>query len=117
MKMGVIRRTAASYRDYADIWNFVAQDNPNAADDLLRTFDAKLNFLLTFPAPAPRGQNCGQDCGAFRSAHTFCSIARSVAAWSLSAFCMAQETSVAFSSRGNNHAASNRRLTEVREAG
>ena len=47
--MGVIRRTAMSYRDYADIWNFVAKNNSNAADELLRTFDTKLKFLSDFP--------------------------------------------------------------------
>ncbi|HWE92814.1 MAG TPA: type II toxin-antitoxin system RelE/ParE family toxin [Tepidisphaeraceae bacterium] len=47
--MGIIRRTPSSHRDYADIWDYIAPHNPAAADELLRTFDAKLRFLSDFP--------------------------------------------------------------------
>jgi len=47
--VGLVRRTASSRTDYRAIWDYVAQDNPDAADRLLRTFDAKVNFLSDFP--------------------------------------------------------------------
>lgn len=47
--MGVIRRTPASRRDYGAIWDYVAERNPPAADQLLRTFDQKLALLSEFP--------------------------------------------------------------------
>lgn len=47
--MGFVRRTAASKRDYAEIWNYIADDNPDSADDLLRLFDQKVTLLSDFP--------------------------------------------------------------------
>jgi toxin ParE1/3/4 len=47
--MGFVRRTTTSKRDYVDIWNDIAQDNPDAADDLLRSFDQKVTLLSDFP--------------------------------------------------------------------
>jgi toxin ParE1/3/4 len=53
--MGVIRRSAKSYRDYTEIWEYIARDNVTAADQLLLTFDSKLHFLSDFPgAGQPR---------------------------------------------------------------
>src|SRR5687768_7835570 len=47
--MGFVRRTAASKRDYVEIWKYIAKDNPTAADDLLRLFDLKVTLLSDFP--------------------------------------------------------------------
>ena len=47
--MGVIRRTPSSRQDYSEIWDYVAQDNPDAADALLRTLDSKPQLLSDFP--------------------------------------------------------------------
>jgi toxin ParE1/3/4 len=52
--MGVIRRTATSRKDYAAIWDYVAADNPDAADALLRSFDAALQMLSDHPHAGPR---------------------------------------------------------------
>ena len=47
--MGLVRRTVSSLTDYRAIWDYVAEDNPDAADRLLRTLDAKVSFLSDFP--------------------------------------------------------------------
>jgi toxin ParE1/3/4 len=51
--MGIIHRTTASLRDYQVIWDYVALDNVPAADELLRTFDAKLELLSEYPKAGP----------------------------------------------------------------
>jgi toxin ParE1/3/4 len=52
--MGTIRRTVNSRRDYGDIWAFVADQNPIAAGDLLRSFDEALRLLSDFPRAGPQ---------------------------------------------------------------
>lgn len=48
--MGLLRRTPTSRKDYAQIWDYVAEHgSTRAADDLLRTFDEKLKLLSDFP--------------------------------------------------------------------
>ena len=48
--MPSVRRTPTSRRDYAAIWDYVADHgSPDAADRLLRAFDSKLAFLAEFP--------------------------------------------------------------------
>ena len=47
--MGLIRRTAASRRDYGAIWDYVAAHDMAAADGLLRAFDRRLELLSDFP--------------------------------------------------------------------
>lgn len=48
--MGTIRRTPTSRRDYELIWDYVAREGSvDAADRLLRTFDARLLLLSDFP--------------------------------------------------------------------
>ena len=46
--MPVIRRTAQAEEDLIDIWLYIAQDNPGAADRLLDEIEEKF-FLLIFP--------------------------------------------------------------------
>jgi toxin ParE1/3/4 len=52
--MGVIRRTATAWKDYAEIWDYVAADNPDAADALLRSLDGALQMLSDHPHAGQR---------------------------------------------------------------
>jgi toxin ParE1/3/4 len=47
--MATVHRSPLAEEDYADIWSHIAQDNPNAADDLLRRIDAKLELYAQQP--------------------------------------------------------------------
>jgi len=47
--VGLVRRTPSSKADYRAIWEYVAADNPDAADRMLRTLDAKVQLLSDFP--------------------------------------------------------------------
>ena len=47
--MARILRTARAEEDYREIWDFVARDDPTAADRLLRKFDEKLQLCVTNP--------------------------------------------------------------------
>ena len=40
--MGVVHRSPLVEEDYREIWRYIAKDNPDAADRLLRHIDAKL---------------------------------------------------------------------------
>jgi toxin ParE1/3/4 len=51
--MGLIRRIAVSRRDYEAIWDYVAERNVSAADELLRDFDAKVVMLSEHPLAGP----------------------------------------------------------------
>ena len=45
----VIRRSKLSESDYREIWHYIAADNPDAADALLRKIDAKLDLYAANP--------------------------------------------------------------------
>jgi toxin ParE1/3/4 len=47
--MARVRRTAASGTDYQQIFLYIAEHNPRAAEKLLRTFDQKLQLLSEMP--------------------------------------------------------------------
>jgi toxin ParE1/3/4 len=47
--MGLVRKTPTSRKDYRAIWDYIAADNPDAADALLRDLDAALETLSNFP--------------------------------------------------------------------
>jgi toxin ParE1/3/4 len=47
--MATVRRSALAERDYRDIWHYIALDNPDAADRLLRRIDAKLDLYALNP--------------------------------------------------------------------
>lgn len=47
--MGLVRRTPTSRKDYRAIWDYVAQDNPDAADELLLALDLALRMLSDHP--------------------------------------------------------------------
>jgi plasmid stabilization system protein ParE len=52
--MGVIRRTPTSRRDYREIWEYVAARNLDAADSLVRMFEAALELLSNHPQAGPQ---------------------------------------------------------------
>ena len=47
--MPTVRRTAQADEDLIDIWVYIAQDNPNAADHLLDEFESKFALLAGQP--------------------------------------------------------------------
>ena len=51
--MGRIRRTPRTGRDHEEIWFFVAQDDPVAADRWLDTLEDKLGLLADNPLMGP----------------------------------------------------------------
>ena len=52
--MGRIRRTLAAQQDYLEIWYYIAADNKEAANRVVRAFDAALNMLATHPQAGQR---------------------------------------------------------------
>ena len=47
--MALFLRTAQAEEDLIDIWLYIAQDNPDAADSLLDTFEEKGQLLAENP--------------------------------------------------------------------
>jgi toxin ParE1/3/4 len=45
-----IVRTSRAELDLAEIWTFIAEDNPDAADGVIRRIDTKLRLLSESPA-------------------------------------------------------------------
>ena len=45
----VIRRSKLSESDYREIWHYIAYDNPDAADAMLRAIDRKLPLYAANP--------------------------------------------------------------------
>ncbi len=48
--MSKILRTSRAELDLAEIWSYIASDNPDVADRLIRRIDERLRLLLTDPA-------------------------------------------------------------------
>lgn len=48
--MGYFTRTAKAEEDLIEIWMYVANDNPEAADKLIEQIDAKCQMLADNPA-------------------------------------------------------------------
>jgi toxin ParE1/3/4 len=48
--MPAIHRSPLAEQDYRHIWRYIADDNPDAADRLLRLIDAKLELYAMNPA-------------------------------------------------------------------
>ena len=63
--MGRILRSKASEEDYREIWRFIAADNPDAADNLLRRFDEKLELYARNPGMGTMRENLGQGLRSF----------------------------------------------------
>ncbi len=59
--MPVIQRTAQAEEDLIDIWLYIAQDNPAAADRLLDTIDSKILLLAEQPALGPAREDIAPD--------------------------------------------------------
>ena len=47
--MAVVEWTEEAEEDLIDIWNYIAQDNPQAADNLLDEIDARSTALASSP--------------------------------------------------------------------
>lgn len=47
--MAVVRRSPLAEQDFREIWRYIAQDNPDAADRLLRRIDEKLELYAERP--------------------------------------------------------------------
>ena len=59
--MPVIQRTAQAEEDLIDIWLYIAQDNPAAADRLLDKIDGKILLLAEQPAIGPAREDIAPD--------------------------------------------------------
>lgn len=55
------RRTPLAAQDLEDIWFFVAQDDPAAADRLLDTLDEKIRLLADNPHMGPARPDIAKD--------------------------------------------------------
>jgi toxin ParE1/3/4 len=45
----IVRRSPLAEQDYREIWRYIANDNPDAADRLLRKIDSKLHLYAENP--------------------------------------------------------------------
>ena len=63
--MGRILRTAAAERDAEDIWFWIAQDSPNAADRMLASFDSVATLLAERPLIGASRSELGRDIRSF----------------------------------------------------
>ena len=60
--MPVIRRTAQAEEDLIDLWLYIAQDNPGAADRLLDEIEDKCSLLADHPQLGPARPDIAADC-------------------------------------------------------
>jgi len=63
--MTVIRRTAQAEEDLIDIWLYIAQDNPGAADRLLDEIEEKFFLLADQPQLGPARPDIAEECRYF----------------------------------------------------
>ena len=63
--MPVIRRTAQAEEDLIDLWLYIAQDNPRAADRLLDEIEEKFSLLADHPQLGPARPDIAEDCRYF----------------------------------------------------
>lgn len=56
-----VRRTPLAAKDLEEIWFFVAQDDPAAADRLLDTFDERIGLLADNPHMGPTRPDIAKD--------------------------------------------------------
>ena len=52
--MPAIRRSKLAEQDYREIWRYIALDNPDAADRLLRRIESKLELYANYPGMGTR---------------------------------------------------------------
>jgi toxin ParE1/3/4 len=60
-----IRRTAQAEEDLIDLWQYVTQDNPGAADRLLDEIEDKCALLAANPQLGPARPDIAADCRYF----------------------------------------------------
>ena len=60
-----IRRTAQAEEDLIDLWLYIAQDNPRAADRLLDEIEDKCSLLAANPQLGPARRDIAPDCRYF----------------------------------------------------
>ena len=60
--MPIISRTTQAEADLIDIWMYVAQDNPVAADTLLDEIEGKCSLLAHNPYLGPARPDIAEDC-------------------------------------------------------
>ena len=87
----LIRRSKLAEEDYRNIWHFIASDNADAADLLLRKFDEKLKLYAVHPRWAPIAVASAAACGAFQSAAILFSTELPTTASNWSECCTAQD--------------------------
>jgi toxin ParE1/3/4 len=63
--MPVIRWTAQAEEDLVDIWLYIAQDNPNAADRLLDEIEGKFLLLADNPQLGRARPDIAEECRYF----------------------------------------------------
>ena len=63
--MPVIRRTAQAEEDLIELWLYIAQDNPGAADRLLDAIEEKMVLLAAHPQLGPARPDIAADCRYF----------------------------------------------------
>jgi toxin ParE1/3/4 len=60
-----IRRTAQAEEDLIELWWYIAQDNPGAADRLLDEIEGKCSLLAANPQLGPARPDIAADCRYF----------------------------------------------------
>jgi toxin ParE1/3/4 len=63
--MPEIRRTAQAEEDLIELWLYIAQDNPGAADRLLDEIEDKCLLLAANPRLGPARPDIAPDCRSF----------------------------------------------------
>lgn len=63
--MPTIRRTALAEADLIDIWLYISQDNPDAADRLLDDIEATCSRLAKHPQLGVARPEIGNECRLF----------------------------------------------------
>jgi toxin ParE1/3/4 len=63
--MPIVRRTAQAEEDLIDLWLYIAQENPGAADRLLDEIEGKCVLLAAHPQLGPARPDIAADCRYF----------------------------------------------------
>ena len=63
--MPELRRTAQAEEDLIELWLYIAQDNPSAADRLLEEIEDKCSLLAAHPQLGRARPDIARDCRAF----------------------------------------------------
>ena len=60
--MPIIRRTSQTEEDLIDLWLYIAQDDPGAANRLLDTIEDKIILLADNPRLGPPRPDIAEEC-------------------------------------------------------